>query len=92
MDKQPRDPAARGDLLDIELHCPRAECAATEIRVRIEPLRANWLETFRDRDWRCPLCRERATVRWVQTAAVTEHVEQLLRRHHRAAVERLSWE
>lgn len=54
MDKQPRDPAARGDLLDVELHCPRAECAATEIRVRIEPLRANWFQTFRDRDWRCP--------------------------------------
>jgi hypothetical protein len=92
MDKQPRDPAAPGDLLDVELHCSRAGCVATEIRVRIDLPGPKWLQAFREREWRCPLCRERATVRWMQTAAVTEYVEQLLRGHHREALERLSWQ
>ena len=33
--KQPRDQADPGTVLDVELHCPRAGCAVTEIRVRV---------------------------------------------------------
>jgi len=68
VDRQPRDQADPGTVLDVELHCPRAGCAVTEIRVRVEPSGRDFLRTLRDRGWRCPLCRERATVRWVQAA------------------------
>ena len=82
MDIQPRDSEDPAKVLDMELHCPRAECAVTEIRVRVEPSGRDFLQTLCDRGWRCPLCRERATVRWVQAAnagcslaSLTEPVE-----------------
>ena len=72
MDKQPRSPAAAVALLDVELHCPWGECAVTEVRVRVEPPEPNWLQpSFFSGEWRCPLCRKRATVRWVQAVAPT---------------------
>ena len=69
MDKQPRSPASAVALLDVELHCPWGGCGVTEVRVRVEPLGPIWLQSFIDREWRCPLCRKRATARWVQAAA-----------------------
>ena len=72
----PANPPAGSQLLDVALSCTATRCSVTEIRLRIKTPNVEAVRELVERELWCPVCGTRATIAWMQLAAVTERSDE----------------